>query len=227
MISVVIPALDEEKRLPSCLAALLPQAAAHSAEVIVVDGGSRDGTREIARREPVRMIESDPGRGIQMNRGALESSGSLLVFLPADTLLPDGAIRRLAEIDRSGKPVAGGFRHRFDRRRPVLRAVSALHNLRARITGVIYGDQVPFLSRRLFFGAGGFREDIDMEDVEFGARVRRLIRPRLVDMTVTTAARRFDRFGDLRATANAAGVLACWTFFRRIPRSRTFFTPVR
>ena len=103
----------------------------------------------------------------------------------------------------------------------------ALHNLRAKLSGVIYGDQVPFVRAELFQKVGGYREEIDMEDVELGTRLKRRVRPCLLDLTVTTSSRRFDRAGDLRATFHAALLLANWTFFRRVGRSRTFFSAVR
>jgi hypothetical protein len=109
----------------------------------------------------------------------------------------------------------------------MLRAVSWLHNLRARCTGVCYGDQVPFVRRDLFFSVGGFREDVDMEDVDLGARLRRRVRPVLLDLEVVTSSRRFDQAGDLRATAVAAGLLFSRALARRVPRSKTFFDPVR
>jgi rSAM/selenodomain-associated transferase 2 len=228
MVSIVIPTLDEEKLLPRTLDALLPQARTGPAEVILVDGGSTDSTLEIARgTASVRVVTSHPGRGRQMNTGAREARGSLLVFLPADTVLPRGAVRALEEIDRAGRRSAGGFRQRFDRERPVLRVVSALHNARARLTGVFYGDQVPFVRRELFREIGGFREDIDMEDVEFGTRLKRWTRPVLLALTVTTSSRRFDRAGDLRATLRAAVLLASWSLFRKVPRSKTYFSPIR
>ena len=162
-----------------------------------------------------------------MNLGARTARGSLLVFLPADNLVPPGWVRALSTIDVAGNPRAGGFRQRFDRSSPLLRVVSALSNLRASVTGVVYGDQVLFVRRELFLEMGGFREDIDMEDVEFGTRLRRRCRPRLLKQRTTTSSRRFDQVGALRATAEAAFILACWTFLRRVPRSRTFFTPIR
>ena len=162
-----------------------------------------------------------------MNRGAAEASGSLVVFLPADSVLEPGALRALRAAQRAGHPLAGGLRQRFDRRSALLSVVSGLHNMRAACTGVMYGDQVPFLPRRLFLELGGFREDVDMEDVEFGERLRRRTRPLLLRAHATTSARRFERAGALRATGEAAWILGCRTFLRRVPRSRTFFTPVR
>ena len=136
MVSLIIPVLQEGSRLEACLDVLSPQAREVGAEILVVDGGSDDGTREVARsNEGVRLLLSPVGRGTQLNRGGRAAQGSLLVFVAADTLLPSGALRLLDEIDRRGNPRAGGFRQRFDSARPFLRLISWLHNLRASITG--------------------------------------------------------------------------------------------
>ena len=228
MISVIVPTYCEQACLPGCLAALMPQAHRVGAEVLVVDGGSDDGTQSTARAtEDVRLLTATRGRASQLNVGARAARGSLLVFLSADTLLPAGALERLAAIDREGQVRAGGFRQRFNTSRRFLRGISRLHNLRARLTGVFYGDQAPFLRRELFEELGGFREGVDLEDVEFGTRLRRRVRPRQLELTVTTSSRRFDRHGDLRATLDAAALLLGWVVLRRVGRSRIFFTPVR
>lgn len=228
MVSLIVPVLQDEARLAVCLDDLLPQAALTRSEVLVVDGGSTDGSAELARSRPrVRLLTSRPGRGEQMNTGAHAALGSLLAFVPADTRLPPGAVELLVGIDRAGRPSAGGFRQKFDSPRVALRVVSALHNLRSSITGVFYGDQVPFVRRDLFHTMGGFRRDAPMEDVEFGARLRRRVRTHALPLVVETSARRFDRYGDLRTVAEAARLLFWWTCFRRIPRSEIFFEPVR
>ncbi len=228
MVTLILPTLDEEAYLPATLEALLPQARAEGAEVLVVDGGSGDRTRDVAcARAGVGVIEAGRGRGRQMNAGARAARGSLLAFVPADTLLPPGAVAALAEVDARGRPEAGGFRQRFDRGGIGLATISRLHNLRARLTGVMYGDQVPFVRAELFRDLGGYREDRDLEDVELGTRLRRITRPRLLPLAVTTSARRFVRHGVARATWDAAWILFAWTFLRRVRSSRTFFDPVR
>jgi len=228
VVSIVIPVLDEERCLRGCLDAVVSQTESHRAELLVVDGGSGDATVAIARSYPaVRVIHSPRGRGRQMNEGARQACGSLLLFLPGDTQLPPGSLAALETIDRAGHPVAGGFGQRFDRDGLALRTISALHNLRARLTGIIYGDQVPFVRSELFGELGGFREDQAMEDLEFGERLRRQTRPRLLGSVATTSARRFESAGVWRATAVAALLLASWTLLRRVPASRTFFSPVR
>jgi rSAM/selenodomain-associated transferase 2 len=228
MVSVIVPVYRERRRLPACLDRLLPQAGNVGAEVLVVDGGSDDGTADVARRYPgVRLLVAPRGRGSQMNAGARVARGSLLWFLAADTLPPHEALAALDRADRRGEPAAGGFRQRFDVERPLLRGVSALHNLRAALTGVCYGDQAPFVRRELFLRIGGFREDMDLEDVEFGSRLRRRTRPRLLDFRVTTSARRFEREGAWRTTAEGARILLHWAVLRRAPRSSIFFEPTR
>jgi rSAM/selenodomain-associated transferase 2 len=228
MVSVVIPVYRERERLPACLEGLMPQARGSDAEVLLVDGGSDDGTEAVAARfSGVTIIRAPRGRGSQMNAGARRARGSLLTFLHADTLLPAEAMATLASIDAAGSPAAGGFSHRFDRSRPLLQLLSRLHDLRASASGVFYGDQVPFVRRELFRQLGGFREDIDMEDVEFGTRLRRRVRPRRLPLRVVTSSRRFDRAGDVRAAAEAAYLLVVWTILRRVRPSKTFFTPVR
>jgi rSAM/selenodomain-associated transferase 2 len=228
VISVIVPVLDEERLLPAFLADTLPRVEACGGELIVVDGGSRDRTAEIASgHDGLRLLECERGRGRQMNRGASVARHPLLLFLPVDTRLEPGAFRHLARIAGSGSPAAGGFRQRFDCPRRFLRLISLLHTLRSSLTGVFYGDQAPFVRRELFHDVGGFREEIDMEDVELGSRLRRRTRPKLQGFTATTSSRRFDRAGDLRATAEAARLLAGWTFRRRIGKSRTFFESVR
>jgi len=228
MVSIVIPVYREEQRLPGCLGTVAPGARSRGMELIVVDGGSDDGTVDAAHRcGATRVIEAPRGRGSQMNAGAAVSRGSLLAFLPADTSLPDDGLEALATVDQCGLPLAGGFTHRFDRRRRLLGAVSCLHNLRSSLTGIFYGDQVPFVRRRIFLEMGGFRQGVDMEDVEFGARLRRRVRSRRLAPRVVTSARRFDEAGDLRATAEVLYLLFFWTLLRRAPPSRIFFSPVR
>lgn len=141
MISVIIPALNEEQALPATLDNLMRQGG--DFEIIVVDGGSSDQTRSLAEAHAgVHVIESARGRATQMNAGARQAVGDWLLFLHADTLLPDGAIVSIENLPTH--VLAGGFRHRFSGHSFSVRLVSRLHNLRCRITRVFYGDQAPF-----------------------------------------------------------------------------------
>src|SRR5512143_4140884 len=164
MISVIIPAYNAEKALPATLQRLFGERV--PCQVILVDGGSTDRTREIAGAYPTIQILSAPkGRASQMNVGAAMAHGEWLLFLHADTLLPEGA---LTAIETLGPEIqAGGFRHRFSGAGLSLRVISLLDNLRSRSTRIIYGDQAMFVRRKLFHELGGFPAQTMLEDVVF------------------------------------------------------------
>jgi rSAM/selenodomain-associated transferase 2 len=223
MISVVIPALNEEKALPGTLAVLSRQPGRF--ETIVVDGGSVDGTREIASSWPeVRVIGAPPGRASQMNAGAQVASGEWLLFLHADTQLPAGALTRIESLDASVQ--AGGFRHRFAGDDWRLRLVSWIDNFRCRRTRVFYGDQALFVRRDLFRRLGGFPPVPILEDVRFGETLARATRPLLVADAVITDPRKFLRMGVFRSLGRCLLILACHELRLPIP-ARVFFSDVR
>jgi glycosyltransferase involved in cell wall biosynthesis len=143
MVSVIIPTLNEEKALPVALRHLLQQFGDY--EVIVVDGGSLDRTCEIVRGEPrVRLLTASRGRASQMNTGAQHASGEWLLFLHADTVLPDSVPARLNRFEGDVTVQAGGFLHQFSGTNWRLRMLSYLNNVRRRWSMVIYGDQAMF-----------------------------------------------------------------------------------
>ena len=135
-ISIIVPTLNEERAIAATLGHLLGL----SLEVVVSDGGSRDATRSIANGFPVTWIEGEPGRGIQLNRGAQAASGDVLLFVHADTCLPDDAFGRIEEALEDGA-VGGGFEVRFSSDRLVMRLGSRLASLRTRLTRIPLGDQ--------------------------------------------------------------------------------------
>ena len=160
MISVIVPVFNEERALPATLDRLLQQTGDY--EVLVVDCGSTDRTREIVgERYGLRLLDAPKGRASQMNAGARQSAGRWLLFLHADTLLPDNAIASLAALDARPEVVAGGFRHRFSGCDWRLRMISVLDNVRCRRTGVVYGDQAMFVRRSVFERLGGFPRALD------------------------------------------------------------------
>jgi len=223
MITIVIPAYNEEKALPATLARVFSQGA--ECEVIVVDGGSADRTREIAAANPrVQVIAAPKGRASQMNAGARQACGEWLLFLHADTLLPDGALAAIAALP--GDVQAGGFRHRFSGNDWRLRLISRLDNLRCRWTRVFYGDQALFVRRALFGHLGGFPEDHPIEDVVFGERLRKVTRPRLLDLHVTTDGRKFAQMGVWKSLGRVALILTCHELRLPIP-ARIFFSDIR
>jgi len=193
---VIVPALDEAQAIGATLAALAPlRARGH--EVIVVDGGSADGTPDLARPHADRVLTSPPGRARQMNAGAAAARGEVLLFVHADTRLPADADAAIARALAAGR-VWGRFDVRLAGRHALLRVVERAMNLRSRLTGIATGDQALFVRRAPFDAAGGFPEIPLMEDVALSRRLRARARPACLGERVTTSARRWERQGVLR-----------------------------
>jgi rSAM/selenodomain-associated transferase 2 len=195
-LSIVMPALNEADGNETALVALAPLRAA-GAEVIVVDGGSTDGTPQRAGAFADRVLSAPRGRAAQMNAGAVAAHGDTLVFLHADTRLPPGADRLILDGLSDSKRVWGRFDVRFDTGGR-MRLVAAMMNLRSRLTGIATGDQAIFVTRAAFGRAGGFPEIALMEDVALSARLKRLGRPLHIGARVTTSGRRWRERGFAR-----------------------------
>ena len=222
-VSVIVPFVDEEKALPATLDALCAQPG--DFEVIAVDGGSRDASCRILARYPrIAIIEAPRGRASQMNAGARASAGSMLLFLHADTLLPEGAIAALEDAGRSGEDRWGGFHHLFSGTDWRLRFISWLHNFRCRMTGVFYGDQAMFVSRSLFVAVGGFPEEL-MEDIALSEALKRLHTPDFLPLTVIADSRKFVRMGVWRSLARVVLILGCDSL--GLPYPTAFFRDIR
>jgi len=196
-LSIIMPVLNEAAGIEAALRALVPLRA-RGAEVIVVDGGSNDGTIELARPLADRVLSAPRGRAAQMNAGAAAAHGDALLFLHADTRLPDDAdaLVRDGLSRRSGRPW-GRFDMRFDRGGR-LRLVAFMMNARSRLTGIATGDQAMFMTRAAFDQAGGFPDIALMEDIALSARLKRLGRPLCMSARVTTSGRRWRAHGTLR-----------------------------
>jgi len=196
-VSVVIPVLNERACLPATLAALENANWVH--EVIVVDGGSTDGTREwLAGQALARVVDSPAGKGRQLNAGAKVATGDVLLFLHGDCLAPREAgpqMRKALE----ARVVGGCFCVQFPDARPLsLRLVAAGMNLRARLTHTATGDQAIFVRREVFERAGGFPDWPLFEDVELVRRAKQLGEFAVVPARVTLSPRRHLRGGVLR-----------------------------
>jgi rSAM/selenodomain-associated transferase 2 len=199
-LSIVLPVLDEAGRLEDVLAELACRCP--GADVIVVDGGSRDGSPDIAARVPgLQVVSSARGRARQMNRGATAATGDVLLFLHADTRLPPDAVDAIEQALRDPAVAYGRFDVTFDNPRPVFRMIAGLMNLRSRVTGICTGDQGIFVRRAAFERLGGYPEIALMEDVELTRRLKRLGRLAPLALRVTTSARRWERNGVARTIA--------------------------
>lgn len=192
-ISVVIPALNEARALERNLPAL----SGLGSEVVVSDGGSEDGTREVAERHGARVVVGPAGRGPQLNRGARATRSGGLLFLHADTALPAGAMDSIASALADGA-VGGGFQVRFDGSRSIYRVGSSIVNLRTRWLRSPLGDQAQFASRAAFETVGGYPDWPILEDLEFIRRLKRLGPLAVLSPPVLTSARRFEETGITR-----------------------------
>jgi rSAM/selenodomain-associated transferase 2 len=191
-LSVVVPALNEARGIRAALEALAAlRARGH--EVIVVDGGSSDGTVQLASGLCTQVLNVSRGRALQMNAGARAATGDALLFLHADTRLPDRADELIFQSLSSS--CWGRFDVAIDGRQPLLKLVGRAMNLRSRLTGIATGDQAIFVRREAF---PGFPEIALMEDVAFCKRMKRLGPPACVREKVSTSGRRWESRGVLR-----------------------------
>ena len=193
MLSIIIPVLDEAAEIEAALTALSPYRA-RGAELIVVDGGSRDGTTALARHLADRVLAAPRGRATQMNAGAAVARGSVLVFLHADTRLPANADALLRDGLACSGRTWGRFDVQFDRG-GFLSLIALMMNLRSRLTGIATGDQAMFVEHATFDAAGGFPPIALMEDVALSTRLKRIGQPFCVRACVTTSARRWRKDG--------------------------------
>ena len=194
-LSIIIPTLNEADGIAATLNALAPFRA-RGAEVIVADGGSRDGTVEQARLLADKVLTARRGRAAQMNAGAAAASGEAILFLHADTRLPALADRLVADALVAGCEW-GRFDVRIDGRHPLLGVVARAMNLRSRATGIATGDQAIFVTRKAFHAIGGYADIPLMEDIVLSRALRRRSRPACLSATVTTSGRRWEAGGVL------------------------------
>jgi rSAM/selenodomain-associated transferase 2 len=196
-ISIIIPTLNEEKNLAHTLQ---PLRNINGCEVIIVDGGSSDGTVSLAREAGCRTIDSSRGRGRQMNTGAGAATAEILLFLHADTVLPANFEQLILQTLARQDIVAGAFSLGFDSQANSLACIAWGANLRSRFLHLPYGDQALFTSRTCFHAVGGFPEMEIMEDFVFVKRIRKKGRIAILPEKVITSARRWQNLGILRTT---------------------------
>lgn len=195
-LSVIIPVWREAAGIQSLLKSLQPlRAAGH--EVIVVDGGSDDGTADLAAPWCDRVLIGGKGRALQMNAGADAARGNVLLFLHADTLLPDSVVDHLGHFFK-GQKQWGRFDVRLSGSRPVFRVISWFMNRRSRLTGIATGDQAMFVRASVFRAIQGFAPVPLMEDVELSRRLCSLSAPYCITDPVITDSRRWEQGGAWR-----------------------------
>lgn len=202
-LAIIVPTLDEAAAIEAALEPLAPLRA-RGAVVVVADGGSRDGTAELAAPWADRVVQAPRGRAAQMNAGAQApeaAAADALLFLHADTRLPDGVDRIVASA-LAAEPLAWGrFDVALDAEGWPYRLIETMMNLRSRATGICTGDQALFVTRDAFAALGGFAPLPLMEDIDFCRRARRLAPPLALRARVVTSARRWQRRGVWRTVA--------------------------
>ncbi len=220
-ISIIVPVLNEAQGISESLAALAPlRARGH--EVIVVDGGSSDKTPDLASRAADRVVSAPRGRASQMNAGAALARGEVLVFLHADTRLPEGAGARILQGLAASGRAWGRFDVRIEGASVFLPVIAFFMNLRSRATGIATGDQAMFVRREAFEHAGGFPPLELMEDIALSRSLKRVSRPLCLAEKAVTSGRRWKRHGVLR-TVFLMGWLRLAFFLGAAPASLARF----
>ncbi len=221
-ISVIIPTLNEAGCLQDTLIAL---GHAENVEVIVVDGGSCDGTDGLALAAGVRLLRSPAGRARQMNLGAAAAIGDIYLFLHADTQLPCRFEQYVRAALREPGVIAGAFRLRVDGPERSLRLIEWGTNWRSRWRHMPYGDQAVFVRAETFRQLGGFKELPIMEDFEFAQRLRRAGRIVILPAAVTTSARRWHALGPWRTTWINQMIICGYRLGVSTERLSTWYSP--
>ena len=216
-ISVIIPTLNEAPAIEGTLNCLRHPA---FSEILIVDGGSHDGTlaRAAGASPKARLLSSPKGRARQMNNGAAASTGEILLFLHADTLLPPTAGDDITSALQDPRIIGGRFDVRLDKDTGWLWGISRLMNLRSRMTNIATGDQALFVRKPVFLAVGGFPDIPIMEDIAFTKQLKQKGRIAALHSCVITSARRWAQHGAIRT------ILLMWAlrllFFFGVPPAR-------
>jgi rSAM/selenodomain-associated transferase 2 len=191
-VAIIIPALNEADQLAARLPLL--QALRSRCRVLLVDGGSEDGTAVVAEPLVDRVLHSQRGRAKQMNYGAARAQADVLLFLHADTALPDNAVERIVQAVADGY-LWGRFDVGFDNMQPIFKLIALMMNLRSRVSGIATGDQALFVTRSAFQAVGGYPDIALMEDIAISARLKKLGKQCCLSDKVITSARRWQQHG--------------------------------
>jgi rSAM/selenodomain-associated transferase 2 len=194
-LSIIIPVLNEADTIESTLSHL---EGVDNLEIIVVGGGSTDGTVDLARSWGAKVIQTRQGKAIQMNSGAAAAKGEVLVFLHADTRMPKDFVHHIHSALSQKNVVAGAFRLSIDSRAAGIRFIERMTDLRSRLLQLPYGDQALFMKKSIFEAIGGFADLPIMEDFILVRRLRRMGKIAILPAAVITSPRRWLHFGILK-----------------------------
>ncbi|WP_340121129.1 TIGR04283 family arsenosugar biosynthesis glycosyltransferase [Methylobacter svalbardensis] len=194
-LSIIIPVVNEAGQIALKLHAL--QTLRDRCQLLLVDGGSNDRSAEIAKPLVDQVLHSPRGRARQMNCGAAMAQADVLLFLHADTRLPDNAVILIMQAVADGYHW-GRFDIGFDNPQPIFRLIAFMMNRRSRLTGIATGDQTLFITRQAFQAVVGFPDIALMEDIAISTRLKKLGRPCCIDAKVITSARRWQQQGIFR-----------------------------
>lgn len=223
-VSVIIPTLNEAGTIERTLSWVRQVSAC---EIIVVDGGSEDGTAECARPYVDRLVASPRGRARQMNAGVRAANGEVLLFLHADTLPPTGFAELIAAALADPEVVGGRFDVDVDAPGWSFRVIGSLMNMRSRLTGIATGDQGIFVRRKMFETIGGYPEWDIMEDLEFSRRLKRSGKTACLRARVKTSARRWQKHGVTKTILLMWGLRLCHFFGVSPAALKTFYADTR
>ncbi|HKK15708.1 MAG TPA: TIGR04283 family arsenosugar biosynthesis glycosyltransferase [Gammaproteobacteria bacterium] len=196
-ISIIVPVLNERERLGKLLD-ILQKTRSLGHEVVIVDGGSDDGSMDLSSGRVNICVTHPGGRAIQMNAGAALASGDILLFLHADTVLPEHFLSAVLTACNDGRERWGFFQVRLSGEKWLFRIIETCMNLRSRLTSIATGDQCVFVTRQLFQQTGGYEEIPLMEDISLCGKLNAVSRPVILNETVTTSSRRWQQRGIIK-----------------------------
>jgi rSAM/selenodomain-associated transferase 2 len=213
-ISVIIPALNEEEYIKKTLSSL---SVTSNEEIIVIDGGSNDGTVVIARQFTDKVFVTEKGRGYQLGYGAEKASGDILLFLHADCILPDNAFDVIRDVMNDRDVAVGAFDLGIDHVSFCFRVVAFGANLRSWVTRVPYGDQGMFMRREIYDSVGGFSNIPIMEDLEISLKLKKRGNVKFVRPHIKASPRRWLEEGLLTTTIRDWKLALSYVLFNAEP----------